>query len=93
MRDDPKSEWWRAWLQMDDFEYEGHLLREQFGAKETISPVPPPPGGVKGDRGDLFDYGYALTVHKAQGSSFVGMIEPHRILWLRNYLGKYHAKV
>ncbi|KAK1627133.1 hypothetical protein QYE76_001448 [Lolium multiflorum] len=30
--------------------------------------------------------------HKAQGSSFV-MIEPHRVLWLRNYLGKYHDKV
>ncbi|KAK1687158.1 hypothetical protein QYE76_048006 [Lolium multiflorum] len=34
-----------------------------------------------------------LVDHKAQGSSFVGMIEPHRILWLRNYLGKYHDKV
>ncbi|KAK1679269.1 hypothetical protein QYE76_040117 [Lolium multiflorum] len=33
-----------------------------------------------------------LVDHKAQGSSFVGMIEPHRILWLRNYLGKYHGK-
>ncbi|XP_051212289.2 uncharacterized protein [Lolium perenne] len=33
-----------------------------------------------------------LVDHKAQGSSFVGMIEPHRVLWLRNYLGKYHAK-
>ncbi|KAK1683456.1 hypothetical protein QYE76_044304 [Lolium multiflorum] len=34
-----------------------------------------------------------LVDHKAQGSSFVGMIEPHRVLWLRNYLGKYHSKV
>jgi hypothetical protein len=34
-----------------------------------------------------------LVDHKAQGSSFVGMIQPHRILWLRNYLGKYHDKV
>ncbi|KAK1646986.1 hypothetical protein QYE76_064791 [Lolium multiflorum] len=34
-----------------------------------------------------------LVDHKAQGSSFVGMIEPHRILWLRNYLVKYHSKV
>ncbi|KAK1666310.1 hypothetical protein QYE76_054469 [Lolium multiflorum] len=34
-----------------------------------------------------------LVDHKAQGSSFVGMIEPHRVLWLRNYLGKYHDKV
>ncbi|KAK1603280.1 hypothetical protein QYE76_018323 [Lolium multiflorum] len=34
-----------------------------------------------------------LVDHKAQGSSFVGMIEPHRVLWLRSYLGKYHDKV
>lgn len=34
-----------------------------------------------------------LVDHKAQGSSFIGMIEPHRVLWLRNYLGKYHSKV
>ncbi|KAK1610773.1 hypothetical protein QYE76_034446 [Lolium multiflorum] len=33
-----------------------------------------------------------LVDHKDQGSSFVGMIEPHRVLWLRNYLGKYHSK-
>ncbi|KAK1631764.1 hypothetical protein QYE76_006079 [Lolium multiflorum] len=34
-----------------------------------------------------------LVDHKAQGSSFVNMIEPHRVLWLRNYLGKFHSKV
>ncbi|XP_071677967.1 uncharacterized protein [Lolium perenne] len=34
-----------------------------------------------------------LVDHKAQGSSFVGMIDPRRVLWLRNYLGKYHGKV
>ncbi|KAM0879235.1 hypothetical protein ACQ4PT_034373 [Festuca glaucescens] len=34
-----------------------------------------------------------LVDHKAQGCSFVGMIEPHRVLWLRNYLAKYHCKV
>ncbi|KAK1682030.1 hypothetical protein QYE76_042878 [Lolium multiflorum] len=32
-----------------------------------------------------------LVDHKAHGSSFVGMMEPHRVLWLRNYLGKYHG--
>jgi hypothetical protein len=31
-----------------------------------------------------------LVDHKTQGYSFVGMIEAHRILWLRNNLGKYH---
>jgi hypothetical protein len=34
-----------------------------------------------------------LIDHKAQGSNFVNMIESHRVLWLRNYLGKYHSKV
>ncbi|KAK1682444.1 hypothetical protein QYE76_043292 [Lolium multiflorum] len=34
-----------------------------------------------------------LVDHNAQGSSFVSMIEPHHVLWLRNYLGKYHNKV
>ena len=31
-----------------------------------------------------------LVDHKGQGSSFVQMALPHRILWLRNYLGKYY---
>jgi exodeoxyribonuclease-5 len=64
--DDDELRWWQAVIQMDDFEYEGTILRDQFGADKTISPVPPTPQGT---RGDLFDFGYALTVHKAQGSS------------------------
>ncbi|KAK1646663.1 hypothetical protein QYE76_064468 [Lolium multiflorum] len=32
-----------------------------------------------------------LVDHKAQGSSFIGMIESHRVLWLRNYLGIYSS--
>jgi exodeoxyribonuclease-5 len=64
--DDPDNAWWQAVIKLDDFEYEGLVLREQFGAAKTINPVPPTPGGT---RGDLFDFGYALTVHKAQGSS------------------------
>jgi hypothetical protein len=31
-----------------------------------------------------------LVDHKAQGTSFVGMREPHRILWLGTFLCKYH---
>ncbi|HUC86714.1 MAG TPA: AAA family ATPase [Candidatus Saccharimonadales bacterium] len=74
--DDPEQLWWQAAVHFDDRDYAGYLLREQFGARETVSPVPPPPGakaaksGKRGQpRGDLFDFGYALTVHKAQGSS------------------------
>jgi exodeoxyribonuclease-5 len=40
--------------------YAGRCLPEQFGAEKTMSDAP---------RGtDLWDFGYALTVHKAQGS-------------------------
>jgi hypothetical protein len=34
-----------------------------------------------------------LVDHKTQGCSFVGMIEPHHVLWLRNYLANYHYKL
>ena len=32
-----------------------------------------------------------LVDNKAQGTSFVGINLPHRILWLRTYLGKYYG--
>jgi hypothetical protein len=31
-----------------------------------------------------------LVNHKAQGTSYVGMTEAHRIVWLRTYLGKHY---
>jgi exodeoxyribonuclease-5 len=65
--DDADGLWWQAGVRLDDFEYEGYLLREQFGASESLKTIPPTP--IKKLRGDLFDFGYALTVHKAQGSS------------------------
>lgn len=72
--DDRDLAWWQAEINLDDRDYAGLLLRAQFGAKETVNPVPPTPGETKSSRssaktrGDLFDFGYALTVHKAQGS-------------------------
>ena len=49
----------------DEFPYTGNILRQQFGKMKTIREVK----GLKyKDIGDLFDYGYCLTVHKAQGS-------------------------
>ena len=63
---DEEDLWYLADISFEDFEYEGLIFKNQFGAKETVSPLPAAPDGK---RGDLFDYGYALTVHKAQGSS------------------------
>lgn len=67
--DDPDGLWWSAVIQLNDRKepYGGFILREQFGARETVKQVPNTP--IKKQRGDLFDFGYALTVHKAQGSS------------------------
>jgi len=62
-----ESTWYDAKIDMDgeDELYQGPVLAQQFGATE--------PFNFTKDRrltliGDLFDFGYALTVHKAQGS-------------------------
>ncbi len=62
-----QKDWYSAEIQLDDREklYEGLIYAPQFGAKTGIN--------FTKDRklamiGDLFDFGYALTVHKAQGS-------------------------
>jgi exodeoxyribonuclease-5 len=65
--DDPERAWYEAEIELEgeDYRYFGKLLRSQFGAAETVREVP---GLPDGERGDLWDFGYALTVHKAQGS-------------------------
>jgi exodeoxyribonuclease-5 len=65
--DDPEAKWYEIAIELDgeDYPFHGYALREQFGARETIKEVPVAPDG---ERGDLWDFGYALTVHKAQGS-------------------------
>jgi len=59
--------WYEAEIELDgeDYTYSGYILRSQFGAPTTEKDVPLAPDG---ERGDLWDFGYALTVHKAQGS-------------------------
>ena len=59
--------WYEAEIELEgeDYTYTGYILRAQFGAAVTEKEVPLAPDG---QRGDLWDYGYALTVHKAQGS-------------------------
>jgi len=64
---DDEGEWYEAEIELEgeDYTYTGYILRRQFGAMETVKDAPRAPDG---DRGDLWDFGYALTVHKAQGS-------------------------
>lgn len=64
---DKKGEFYKARIAMDDEEgiYSGLIYKSQFGAPEPIN--------FTKDRSllrnhDIFDFGYALTVHKAQGS-------------------------
>ena len=45
--------------------YEGRINRDQFDNPKTL---PYPNDAASGKAIDLFDRGYALTVHKAQGS-------------------------
>ena len=65
--DDETNSWYWAEIYFDseNMTYAGYVLKEQFGAKETIKHAPKAPGDTVGA---LFDFGYALTVHKAQGS-------------------------
>jgi len=64
---DPEQLWYEAEIELEgeDYGYFGYVLREQFGAAETVKRPPLAPDGKPGD---LWDFGYALTVHKAQGS-------------------------
>jgi exodeoxyribonuclease-5 len=62
-----QKDWYSAEIRLDDREklYEGLIYGPQFGAATGVN--------FTKDRklamlGDLFDFGYALTVHKAQGS-------------------------
>ncbi len=61
-----KGLWYHLEAEMDSGQnYQGKVLKEQFNSKKTIQKV----GELRHKEiGDLFDFGYALTVHKAQGS-------------------------
>ncbi len=65
--DDPDRQWYEVEIELEgeDYRYAGYVLCEQFGALEALKDMPLAPDG---ERGDLWDFGYALTVHKAQGS-------------------------
>jgi len=64
--DSKNDDWWEAEIEMDDgVYYSGMVAKDQFGKTEGINFSQKRGRYLKGD---LFDFGYALTVHKAQGS-------------------------
>jgi exodeoxyribonuclease-5 len=64
-QEDP--DWYYAEIDMDDLEedFQGLISVQQFKEDKTLSYTDLRKKCLKGD---LFDFGYALTVHKAQGS-------------------------
>jgi ATP-dependent exoDNAse (exonuclease V) alpha subunit len=61
-----QKHWFKVEIMMDDGSfYEGKISAHQFGSAESLREVK---GLAFSQIGDLFDFGYALTVHKAQGS-------------------------
>jgi len=61
-----KDLWYKIEAEMEDGNfYSGKILKQQFNSLNKIDRVK----GLKYKQmGDLFDFGYCLTVHKAQGS-------------------------
>ncbi len=64
-QEDPN--WYFAEIDMDDLDknFTGLISVQQFKEEKTLSYTKDRKDSLKGD---LFDFGYALTVHKAQGS-------------------------
>ncbi len=64
------DEWYQADIEMDEegIHFHGLISATQFGAVPKLSSGGQVPTGSLNAKGDLFDFGYALTVHKAQGS-------------------------
>lgn len=62
-----KPGYYRAEIEMDDTSdlFSGYIVSKQFNNPESLNFTDQRARYLEGD---LFDYGYALTVHKAQGS-------------------------
>lgn len=63
--------WYEASIAMaSGTTFEGKILKHQFNAATTFrgTGIGPAEGLSEKEFGDLFDFGYCLTVHKAQGS-------------------------
>ena len=64
---DESPQWYKAQIQMDgeDSVYKGLISKDQFMSDSALNFTNKRSAIMAGD---LFDFGYALTVHKAQGS-------------------------
>lgn len=82
----PEEElWYRAKVEFSDDGkvYEGRISKAQFNALKMVDKLP----GVHFTKiGDRFDFGYALTVHKAQGSQAL-----RALVFDESFLFKEHA--
>ncbi len=75
------DDWYRSQIRLDGerYAFEGTISRHQFGlpttlrTEEDLARLGIDEVAVK-DLGDLFDWGYALTVHKAQGGEAKNVI-------------------
>jgi exodeoxyribonuclease-5 len=67
MDDKNTMHWYEAEIMLEDGQmFNGKVSKHQFNQAKVIEEME----GLKGKAlGELFDFGYALTVHKAQGSS------------------------
>jgi exodeoxyribonuclease-5 len=77
--------WYKAKVEFseDGKTYEGRMSKHQFNSLKMVDQVP----GVHFTKiGDRFDFGYALTVHKAQGSQ-----AKRALVFDESYLFREHA--
>lgn len=67
-----KDHWANVTITMDDeTEYEGRIIKAQFGAEKTLTELK---GVHPMELRDLFDWGYVLTTWKSQGSEATNVI-------------------
>lgn len=84
----PNDLWLRLSVKMDGGPvFKGDAFAAQFGAPKTLDEFDRGPNKtkLKGPQlGDLFDWGYAMTCHKAQGSEAKRVVVFEECEWMRD---------